>query len=146
MHLSYLLYASRLTAAFDRSTLGDILDTSQANNARDGLTGFLHVEAPHILQFLEGPHTRLQATLARIRQDNRHSDLQILAEGRFERRYFDGWTMALVDYTTFSLADLAEVKNGALDDMSSFDPMDLISLLSANESYLRMQPRASYNS
>ncbi len=141
MHLSYVLYASRLTSALDRETLSEILDTSQRNNARNGLSGFLHVEAPNIVQFIEGPHTMLQATMDRIKQDPRHEGLQILDQGAFERRYFDGWTMALVDYTTFSLADLAAVKEGKLSDMTSFDPLDLISILSANASYLRMQPR-----
>lgn len=143
MHLSYVLYSSQLTAAFDQRTLSDILDTSQRNNARDGLSGFLHVEAPNIVQFIEGPFTKLHATLDRIRHDPRHTDMKVLSEGTFDQRYFEDWKMALVDYTTFSLADLAEIKKGKLDDMESFDPLDLISVLSANASYLRMQPQAS---
>ena len=142
MKLSYVLYASRLTVHFDRDTQNDILSTSRRNNARDGLTGFLHIEAPSVLQLLEGPESKLRATMTRISADPRHEDVRELARGQFDQRYFDGWSIALVDYTTFSLADLADIRKGQLDDLTTFDPLDLISVLSANASFLRMQPAA----
>lgn len=138
--MDYLLYTSRLTTAMGYEALKDLLEISQRNNARDGVTGFLHIEGPVVLQYLEGAPDQVQRTLNRIRHDSRHESIEILTDGKVNDRFFEGWKMALVENTTFSLVDLMDAPDAAVADVSKINPTDLITLLSANDSYLRMQP------
>lgn len=140
MNLDYLLYASRLKAPMGYEALKALLEVSQRNNARDGMSGFLHIEGRIVLQYLEGPAADLSRTFDRIRRDFRHDAVVILTEGTIDRRFFENWNMALVENTTFSLADLLETPCRDVPDVSQINPTDLITLLSANASYLRAQP------
>ncbi|MGD9293827.1 MAG: BLUF domain-containing protein [Roseobacter sp.] len=144
MTLQYFLYASRLVQPMGYEALRDLLAVSQRNNAAAGLTGFLHIEGRVVLQYLEGPPTRLAETVEQIRHDPRHKEFAVLAEGALERRFFDGWKMALVESTTLSLFDLLGAKCHAVPDIRKLNPLDLISLLSANFSYLRNQPSVAH--
>ncbi len=144
MALRYLLYASRLAQPMGYDALRDLLNVSQRNNASAGLTGFLHIEGRVVLQYLEGPRHALEDTIERIRRDPRHNQFSVLAEGALERRYFDGWKMALVESTTLSLFDLLGAKCDAIPDITKLNPLDLISLLSANFSYLRHRPSVAH--
>ncbi|MEE4187961.1 MAG: BLUF domain-containing protein [Roseobacter sp.] len=140
MDLDYLLYASRLEEPMGYDALKRLLDVSQRNNAQSGLTGFLHIEGRVVLQYLEGPAGGLRSTIQRIQRDPRHSDFSILAEGHLEQRNFDGWKMALVESTTLSLFDLIGAPCEDIPDIEKVNPTDIITLLSANSSYLRHQP------
>lgn len=140
MALNYLLYASYLNVPMGYEELKDLLDVSQRNNARADITGFLHIEDQIVLQYLEGPPAHVQNTYKRIQRDARHTRVKILSEAHIDRRFFDGWQMALVENTTFSLADLQEEPSQQELDVSRINPADLITLLSANASYLRAQP------
>jgi len=140
MHLAYLLYASRLKTSMGYDALKDLLEVSQRNNARAGLSGFLHIEGRVVLQYLEGPEDALDQTIKRIRRDPRHDEYAVLAEGQLERRYFEGWKMALVESTTLSLFDLIGQPCEEIPDVKQVNPDDLITLLSANASFLRVQP------
>ncbi len=137
MDIHFILYASKLAAEMSHEDLNALLHTSQKNNARDGLTGFLQIEQKIVLQYLEGSPEGLLATIQRIRKDKRHSDFVILASGDVQDRYFDGWQMALVESATLSLFDLMGIAVTDVADVESMNPNDLISLLSANASYLR---------
>jgi hypothetical protein len=120
--------------------LKGLLEVSQRNNARAHLSGFLHIEGCVVLQYLEGPSEKLQHTVERIRHDPRHNEFSVLAEGTLERRHFEGWKMALVESTTLSLFDLMGAPCDDIPDVKQVNPHDLISLLSANASFLRVQP------
>lgn len=141
MQLRYVLYASHLHQVMGLIELRNLLSQSQSNNARDNLSGFLHIEDQIVLQYLEGPPEKLGATLARIREDNQHNQFRILAEGSLERRYFDGWKMALVESAAVSLTDLLGSECQLVRDFADTNPNDLISFLSANASLLRERPR-----
>lgn len=140
MHLEYLLYASRLKTPMGYEALKGLLDVSQRNNAKAGLSGFLHIEGCVVLQYLEGPSDALRQTVERIQHDPRHDEFAVLAEGCLEQRYFEGWKMALVESTTLSLFDLMGAPCEEIPDVKQVNPDDLITLLSANASFLRVQP------
>jgi len=140
MHLEYLLYASRLNHPLGYEALKELLEVSQRNNATADLSGFLHIEGRVVLQYLEGPADALRKTVERIQRDPRHNEYAVLAEGPLERRYFEGWKMALVESTTLSLFDLMGVPCEDIPDVKQVNPDDLITLLSANSSFLRAQP------
>lgn len=139
MALRYLMYASHLTIPMGFETLNELLLTSQNNNAKANLSGFLHIEDNIALQYLEGPELTLFQTVNRIRRDERHTDFSVLSEGDLEQRYFDGWKMAIVENATISLFDLMGTQTRGIRDVAQANPLDLISFLSANASFLRNQ-------
>ena len=140
MALDYFLYSSTLTQPLSYDGLRGLLDTSRDNNARSGLTGCLHLEGHTVIQYLEGEMAALDETIARIRRDPRHTDFVQIERGALEQRYFEGWTMALVEIATLSLRDLLETPAHEVPDVRKIKADDLITLLSANASYLREQP------
>ncbi len=64
------------------SALRSILSASRRNNQAAGVTGFLIFDRDSFLQVLEGPRDALDATMARIAQDDRHRDVSVLAVRR----------------------------------------------------------------
>ena len=140
MAQDFFLYGSRLTQPLTYDGLRGLLEISQRNNARAGITGFLHLEDGIVIQFLEGPADALQDTINRIERDPRHNSFMVIERGVLERRYFDGWSMALVENTTLSLRDLVDTPNDKAPDFCKITADDLISLLSANASFLRERP------
>lgn len=85
--------------------LRQIVAKAQLNNRRLDVTGVLAVAPATFAQVLEGDADSVEATLQRIRQDERHSDLVLLLDDAAKVRYFDRWSMALlVDELSASLA------------------------------------------
>ena len=142
MHLNYILYASQLTHPLTHLGLAGLLKECETNNDKNDITGFLHIEDDIVLQYLEGPSEMLFASIEKIRADARHHHFEILDQGVLQTRFFEGWQMALVENTTLSLFDLLGVTGGPLSDVGRANPLDLITLLSANASYLRDSPAA----
>ena len=100
MTIRYLLYASRLVTPLAHEGLASLLETSQRNNSKSVLTGFLHIEDQVVLQYLEGEPEAIHRVVDRIRRDPRHNGFVVLSEDDITQRYFDGWQMALVESAT----------------------------------------------
>jgi hypothetical protein len=94
-----------------------ILATSQANNARVGVTGALMFNAGCFAQVLEGPQAAVETTFERIQQDDRHGEVFLLAFERSEVRAFDSWSMGFVGA---SVDDAA--RYGQIAGDSGYDP------------------------
>jgi hypothetical protein len=71
-----------------------ILSQSRRNNARARVTGLLFFDGKRFLQALEGDDAAVDATFARIQQDDRHHALVVLSSREIERREFGEWAMA----------------------------------------------------
>ena len=84
--------------------LRSLIATSQASNARYGVTGVLRYDGAYFLQMREGPRAAVEATMARILRDPRHTDVRITAQGAVERRDFAAWNMALITDQQVALA------------------------------------------
>jgi blue light- and temperature-responsive anti-repressor len=95
-----LVYASKNllqgTEAEISAAVAQILDASQRNNARVGVTGALMFNAGAFAQVLEGPRKGVEATFERIQRDERHGDVTVLQCGPAEARGFETWSMAFV--------------------------------------------------
>ena len=94
--------------------LDAIIEVSKRRNAQAGITGVLRYDGAYFLQVLEGPRTPVEAMMARIRRDPRHTDIRILHAGPLEQRDFGNWHMMLVTEEEMALArrrnpDLLEV-------------------------------------
>ncbi len=76
--------------------LGAMIEVAKRRNAQAGITGVLRYDGAYFLQVLEGPREAVEATMARIRRDPRHTDIRILHAGPLEQRDFGAWHMMLV--------------------------------------------------
>ena len=93
------------------ASLGAILETSQANNKRDGITGMLCVFDSNFLQFLEGAPQEVSATFQRIRNDQRHSGIIELYEEPIDGRLFGNWSMALTPQDALTREQMAACRD-----------------------------------
>jgi hypothetical protein len=100
-----------------------ILASAQACNARDGITGVLRYDGAYFLQVLEGPRAAVQATMARIMRDPRHTDVRITSQGPLARRDFGSWTMALV---TDQQVAVARRRNPDLLDVQPYRAAEVV--------------------
>ncbi|GAA3888519.1 hypothetical protein GCM10022276_04580 [Sphingomonas limnosediminicola] len=95
MDLTSLTYTSLARAGLKRSDIEAIHRSARELNALDGLTGLLIFNGTHFLQIVEGTRSAIDALMVRLRQDPRHTGLEIRDERRIAERCFPGWAMEL---------------------------------------------------
>ncbi len=78
----------------------DIYLTAREMNARTGISGYLHQEDGHFVQFVEGPAWSIQAILQTIAKDPRHTSMAHLLSFESQHRMFRDWEMAFTDEET----------------------------------------------
>ena len=96
----HLVYISRATRPLAQEDLLEMLRTSQANNARQDLTGILLYAHERFFQVLEGPRDSVKATAGRIALDARHTGMQVLLEEPIRAREYGQWAMGFVSTDT----------------------------------------------
>jgi hypothetical protein len=89
-----IIYTSTACDTVDREERVAILEVSRRNNVRDSITGLLYSDEHRFLQALEGPSDRVEATYARIQQDERHKDIKVISRREIQSREFGDWAMA----------------------------------------------------
>lgn len=126
-----LLYRSRERSGLQAADLNAIIETATERNQQLGVTGLLlsgHMEvipgAPgEFVQWLEGPEEAVEGLYGKISDDDRHSEVEVLARGPLDEilassrldvdlegdRLFPDWSMALVH-----LAELPATRDGFL--------------------------------
>ncbi|SNT09257.1 Sensors of blue-light using FAD [[Luteovulum] sphaeroides subsp. megalophilum] len=91
----------------------DIVETSQAHNARAQLTGALFYSQGVFFQWLEGHPAAVAEVMSHIQRDRRHSNVEILAEEPITKRRFAGWHMQLscseADMRSLGLAESRQI-------------------------------------
>ena len=115
--LIQLTYASRTSKILAPGDLKAILEASQRNNARVGVTGALCLANGIFLQQLEGDRSAVSLLYHRILLDPRHRDPAILDFSEITSRKFTQWSMG-------SLASLESNRSIYLkySRSASFDP------------------------
>lgn len=93
-----------------------ILMISRRNNHRQQIGGVLHFGNGFFFQYLEGPAAAIDRSYAKICQDSRHVNVQMLAREALQARRFDGWAMKFVAIERVVQQVLS--RHG----MTSFDP------------------------
>ena len=88
-----IIYASRALRDFEDQELVDLLLRARAANQEHGVTGMLVYAARSFLQALEGDDQGVEVVWDRIRLDDRHTDLRVLADGPAPTRLFSDWSM-----------------------------------------------------
>ncbi|MFT4195263.1 BLUF domain-containing protein [Ottowia sp.] len=88
MPLYEFLYCSTLAEDRSPTVVGQILARARPHNEAYGITGLLVFDGQHFCEHLEGPRAPLEALMARIAGDSRHTGVYIAHEGSLaERRY-----------------------------------------------------------
>lgn len=97
------LYFSTADADLAAGDIDDIVATSQSRNEKNDVTGALAYNGRNFCQLLEGPADVIEALLAKISKDPRHSGFKVLDERNVETRAFPDWSMKRVEDLNFQL-------------------------------------------
>lgn len=115
MQLKTLTYTSRARLDLTAQDLTDIHETARHLNALDGITGLLIFNGVHFLQIVEGTEGAIDSLLAKLRQDDRHSAIEVRDERPTDVRCFPGWSMELFQVSTDRFEARSEIE-AALPD------------------------------
>lgn len=88
-----VIYASRATQHFREHEIPDLLKQARLSNAKRELTSLLLYIGGSFLQVLEGHPEMVEAVLATIYLDKRHTDLTLITKETMLKRAYEGWTM-----------------------------------------------------
>jgi len=91
--LLYVSTASASAAMALHETMRAILLASDANNRRDGITGFLLSDGYVFVQVLEGPERNVQGCFSRICADGRNRNPEVRDTSLATQRLFPQWSM-----------------------------------------------------
>ena len=94
-----IVYCSTASWDLTQKDIADILKTAHAFNAKHNITGCLLYHNREFLQILEGDKDKIQDLYSIIYEDDRHSDIIMLAEGEKVERVFKDWSMAYQELT-----------------------------------------------
>jgi hypothetical protein len=92
-----MIYTSVASRKLPPAELKAILEVSQRNNTRDGITGMLLYEDGTFIQVLEGEDAVVESTFERISKDPRHGKILLIARLELEQRSFHDWEMGFFD-------------------------------------------------
>ncbi len=91
------LYISRNSGPQTSTVTGSILKTALVFNKVHGITGVLCQGTGFFIQMLEGDRSVVSSLYARILNDKRHKDVEIVSFEEIKDRKFKQWSMALID-------------------------------------------------
>ncbi|MFX0547549.1 BLUF domain-containing protein [Roseovarius sp. S1116L3] len=128
-----LAYVSHSRSPLDPTTLADILEVSQRNNARDEITGVLMYHDQLFFQVLEGEQAAVEdCYYRRICHDHRHSGLSLSWCEVVEGRTFPDWLMGYAGpdeigrYTKGTFHSLTQLKSDkGLSDPGKYWALEL---------------------
>ncbi len=89
-----VLYTSQLAPDTPVSAVARIASHARKANAERGLTGLLVFDGQRFCQQLEGTQKHVLSVMARISQDPRHVELNMLHQGTLKARRFSGFALA----------------------------------------------------
>ncbi len=92
-----IIYRSTAAPELDRVEMFRLVFHARVANEAKGLSGLLLQAEKHLLQILEGPTWKLNATFATIRLDVRHMGVEVLDERAIPEPTFPHWAMRYFD-------------------------------------------------
>jgi hypothetical protein len=96
MALYRLIYVSQAIAGLEYRDLIEILQKSEFNNRRAGVTGMLTFGDAMFLQILEGSRRAISETYNRILVDPRHTQAELIEFSEIDQRDFGVWSMKVL--------------------------------------------------
>ena len=92
-----LVYKSKAKENITQQEIDQILETAQAFNKKNNLTGCLIFHNNHFIQLLEGDEDIIRSLYTNISADLRHYEIELIYEKNKSQRNFDSWGMAFVN-------------------------------------------------
>ncbi|WP_294532175.1 phosphate-starvation-inducible PsiE family protein [uncultured Rhodoblastus sp.] len=111
-------YISAATNPMSTQDLLDLLQKSRENNANNGITGMLLYGNGAFLQVLEGDERVVDALIATIRKDPRHTNLKMIYRKNIERRQYSDWTMGFKHISEKELQNVEGLRDFSEKDFS----------------------------
>ena len=91
-----IVYMSRAKQPFNGKDLLELLNKARINNARLQISGLLLYKDGEFMQVLEGDDEAVNAKMAQIARDPRHTDVTIIVNEHVETRRFAHYAMGFV--------------------------------------------------
>lgn len=91
--LHVLVYQSQATRPLDAADLDQLLLDARVANELADVTGALLYGGQRFFQYLEGTRADVEQIYARIARASQHHRLEILEQGRVDKRLFQRWHM-----------------------------------------------------
>jgi len=98
-----LKYLSEISKGANIWSLTDIVSTATTANASNNITGILCFDQGHFGQILEGTREAVEDLWEKIKNDDRHQNIELLGINEIKERRFPEWSMRL-----FSTQEFAE--------------------------------------
>lgn len=127
-----LIYLSTALIPADGPETLTMLRTARTNNAKQGLTGFLHREGDIFLQVLEGDSYQLERLMGNLLRDPRHCDVLLRVFEPISERDFAQWDCGHSGDAQISFSKLLHVASdrSSLESLSRNDLMNAFGLAS----------------
>lgn len=106
-----LIYKSHSKTPIDWELVNSILETSQEDNTKKGISGVLLATKNHFLQVLEGSFEEVNKLYFSIVRDPRHDEVQLISFNCIENRIFDIWAMHGIDVLNFNQELSQQLRN-----------------------------------
>ena len=110
MELKSLIYTSWAKPGLLPEDVDSILESARVNNPLQGLSGVLIFNGAQFMQILEGVEPAIDELVARLKNDQRHSNISVRDDRRIERRSFSSWSMAYVMLENGEFVGEAEIE------------------------------------
>jgi hypothetical protein len=93
--MSKLVYRSRAVQPLSSLDLYKLTLAAQSRNRAESITGLVLYDKDSFFQWLEGPAEGLERIMLSIRNDPRHTDIEVLDNQSADTRMFAEWSMKL---------------------------------------------------
>ena len=107
-----VLYVSQLAPSVPVSAVAEIAGHARAANAQRGLTGLLVFDGQRFCQQLEGSQKNVLSAMARICQDPRHVEVNVVHQGTLAARRFSSFGLAFSQIEKGDLLERLEQLDG----------------------------------
>jgi hypothetical protein len=109
--------------------LTTLLEQSREKNAKLGVTGILVAYKKHFLQVLEGERDTIFELFHTIRKDERHMSVISFWDSPIEKRGFQDWRMAFLDFNEMDNLELQGFYDSLQKGLSSDITEDHLSVI-----------------
>lgn len=107
--LSSLVYVSTRNPNCTDLEIEKILQSCQKNNLGLDITGVLLYSSSHFIQYLEGELKLIYSLYDKIKADDRHSDIALIANKPIENRLFPSWQMGSKKFEEDEISFLTDI-------------------------------------
>lgn len=93
-----IVYRSVQNPVIGQAEVRDLLEHAKEFNRANKITGCLLSYNDQFVQYLEGDKLEVELLYGKIKQDWRHSEVNLLIQGYINDREFEDWNMAYEDF------------------------------------------------